>query len=107
MPRIPHSPFRIPHSRRDWLRLSAMGVAGYSMSGWLKALADQTAADPQRKRACILLWMTGGPSQTDTFDMKPGHRNGGPHRPILLVHISVKRITMSFGALLPAHPRTK
>jgi uncharacterized protein (DUF1501 family) len=26
--------------------------------------------------------MTGGPSQTDTFDMKPGHANGGEFKPI-------------------------
>jgi hypothetical protein len=40
-------------------------------------LADSIASDPQRRRHCILLWMTGGPTQTDTFDMKPGHENGG------------------------------
>src|SRR4051812_9381693 len=26
--------------------------------------------------------MTGGPSQTDTFDPKPGHANAGPYKPI-------------------------
>ena len=47
------------------------------MSGWLPALAEDAAVHPQRRRACILLWMSGGPSQTDLFDMKPGHANGG------------------------------
>src|SRR5439155_2326396 len=69
-------------SRRDWLRLSAGGVVGYSLSGWLERFAAATAQDPQRKRACILLWMNGGPSQTDTFDLKPGHANGGPYKEI-------------------------
>src|SRR5260370_12866595 len=69
-------------SRRDLLRLSAAGVVGYSFSGWLQALADDTAGDRQRRRSCILLWMNGGPSQTDTFDLKPGHANGAPLRPI-------------------------
>ncbi|HYV34273.1 MAG TPA: DUF1501 domain-containing protein [Gemmataceae bacterium] len=69
-------------SRRDLLKLSAAGVIGYSMSGWLEAMAKQTATNPQRKRACILLWMNGGPSQMDTFDLKPGHPNGGPYREI-------------------------
>ncbi len=69
-------------SRRDWLRLSAAGVVGYSCSGWLEALANDTANNPQRRRACILLWMNGGPSQMDTFDLKPGHANGGPYREI-------------------------
>ncbi len=67
-------------SRRDWLRLSAAGVLGGSMSGWLEALAADTVKHPGRRRSCILLWMSGGPSQTDTFDLKPGHPNGGPFK---------------------------
>jgi hypothetical protein len=69
-------------SRRDWLKLSSVGVVGFSLSGWLQALADDTAKDPQRKRSCILLWMNGGPSQMDTFDLKPGHANGGQFKEI-------------------------
>src|SRR5271157_1405403 len=68
-------------SRRDWLRLSAAGCAA-AVPGWFERLANAAAAHPQRKRACILLWMSGGPSQTDTFDLKPGHVNGGPYREI-------------------------
>ena len=52
------------------------------MSGWLGRLAASAAADPQRKRSCILLWMNGGPSQMDTFDLKPGTANGGPYQEI-------------------------
>jgi uncharacterized protein (DUF1501 family) len=69
-------------SRRDWLRLSAAGIAGCSMSGWLGRLAAGAANDPKRRRSCILLWMNGGPSQMDTFDLKPGSKNGGPFREI-------------------------
>src|SRR3954465_10191490 len=69
-------------SRRDWLRLCAAGSAGFSVSGWLGTLAADTARNPQRKRSCILLWMNGGPSQMDTFDLKPGHANGGPYKAI-------------------------
>src|SRR5262245_42639847 len=65
-------------SRRDWLKLSACGVLGSSVSGWFGRLAEAAAPLPQRKKACILLWMNGGPSQMDTFDLKPGHANGGP-----------------------------
>src|SRR5262245_43396941 len=73
--------FDLPRlTRREWLRLSAAGVLGASCSGWIENLADAAAAHPARKRACILLWMNGGPSQTDTFDMKPGHANGGPFK---------------------------
>jgi hypothetical protein len=70
-------------SRRDCLRLSTAGVLGGSMSGWMEALAENAAGQSQRKGACILLWMNGGPSHLDTFDLKPGHENGGPIREIV------------------------
>jgi hypothetical protein len=73
-------------SRRDWLRLAAAGVAGVSSSGWIEALAaDAVGAagiGKGRTKSCILLWMTGGPSQIDTFDPKPKHANGGQFKPI-------------------------
>jgi len=68
------------HSRRDFLRLAAAGGAGLSFSGWFDSLAAYAGDHPQRRRACILLWMNGGPSQMDTFDLKPGNVNGGPFR---------------------------
>ncbi len=69
-------------TRREWMKLAAAGVAASSSSGWFEAMAADAAKNPQRKRACILLWMTGGPSQMDTFDLKPGHANGGPYKEI-------------------------
>ncbi len=66
-------------SRRDWLRFAGIGCLG---STWLRAFANAAALDPSRKRSCILLWMSGGPAQTDTFDPKPGHPNGGPTKVI-------------------------
>src|SRR4051794_31155225 len=68
--------------RRRLLQAMAFGACGMSVSGWLPALAEQLATDPSRRRHCILLWMAGGPSQTDTFDMKPGHENGGEFKEI-------------------------
>jgi uncharacterized protein (DUF1501 family) len=69
-------------TRRAWLRRSALMTTGLSLSGWLGRLAAQAADDPRRKRSCILLWMSGGPSQLDTFDLKPAHTNGGPFKEI-------------------------
>jgi hypothetical protein len=69
---------RTPLTRRDVLRLGAVGLS----SGWLPCLAATAADHPDRKRACIVLWMSGGPTQTDTFDPKPAHANGGPFKPI-------------------------
>lgn len=73
-------------NRRDLLRMAgATGLFGATASGWLPALAAQAATAPdagKKRRHCILLWMSGGPSQTDTFDMKPGHENGGEFKEI-------------------------
>src|SRR5262245_3633280 len=69
-------PYGLCITRRAWLQCS-LG-AGLSLSGWLPRLAAQAANSPGRHRSCIVLWMSGGPAQTDTFDPKPGHANGGP-----------------------------
>jgi hypothetical protein len=62
--------------------MAAAGVSFSSVSGWFGSLAAEAQKHPQRKRSCILLWMPGGPSQLDTFDLKPGHANGGPFHAI-------------------------
>jgi hypothetical protein len=54
-------------SRRTLL---AAAAAGGSLSGWLGRLAAQ-AAEQAEAKSCILLWMSGGPSHLDTFDLKP------------------------------------
>jgi uncharacterized protein (DUF1501 family) len=54
-------------SRREFV---ASAAAGASLCGWLGRLAAG-APDGPRPRACILLWMAGGPSHIDTFDPKP------------------------------------
>ena len=68
-------------SRRQALAIG-MGLSGPSVSGWFPAFAQGVTDDPRRRRHCILLWMSGGPSQTDTFDMKPNHENGGEFKEI-------------------------
>jgi len=78
---------QIACSRRDWLRRTGCGLLAGSQSGWLSALANQVAASEstgqkRQSKACILLWMSGGPSQLDTFDPKPGHAHGGPFQAI-------------------------
>src|SRR5688500_13040119 len=69
------------YNRRDLLRLSMAHALGSSFSCWFPPLA-LAAATGRAGRACILLWMNGGPSQTDTFDPKPEHENGGPVKAI-------------------------
>lgn len=68
-------PQRCP--RRDWMRYVSLGGLGMASSGWLPQLAAAASSQRTEDRHCVLLWMSGGPSQLDTFDMKPGHANGG------------------------------
>lgn len=67
-------------SRRECL--SGLGALAIGSRAWMPLLAEQAADHPQRKRSCILLWMNGGPSQIDTFDLKSGHANGGEFKEI-------------------------
>ena len=69
-------------SRRTWLQACAGSLFGTGGAVWFPAWAQQLAADPRRRRHAVLLWMTGGPSQIDTFDMKPGHSHGGEFQEI-------------------------
>ncbi len=61
-------------TRRSFLGVSAGGFASWALrQGWAEALAPQDGP----ARACIVLWLDGGPSHIDTFDPKPGRETGG------------------------------
>src|SRR5262245_5119564 len=80
----PESKIQSCLSRRDWLRLAGMGVGGLSASCWLPVLAGQAAqaaAAGRKHKSCILLYMSGGASHIDTFDLKSGE-SGTPFQPI-------------------------
>lgn len=62
--------------RRDFLRLGSVGMA--AALGWRGELALRADELKKNGKACILLWMDGGPSQFETFDPKPGTKTGGP-----------------------------
>src|SRR5262245_12374143 len=83
-------------TRRDALRLLTGGAVALTSTTWLGRLAAETARNPQRKRSCILLWMSGGPSTIDLFDLKPGHANGGP-----FTEIDTAAPGLRFGQHLP------
>ena len=68
--------------RRDFLKYSSLGLLAPSLSGWLAPLAARAAQTGAKTKSCILLWMDGGPSHKDTFDMKPGTKDGGEFKPI-------------------------
>ena len=68
-------------SRRDLLQITAASFAGMSSSSWMPRLLH-AAGEKRPAKACILLWMGGGPSQFETLDPKPNHTNGGPTKAI-------------------------
>jgi uncharacterized protein (DUF1501 family) len=67
-------------TRRDFLRVGALGVGGLSLAD----LAAARAVDRNKTVNCILLFLVGGPSQLDTWDLKPNAPDSirGPFRPI-------------------------
>ncbi len=74
-----------PCTRRDLMRLAAFGALGTSVSGWMDVVVGQALAQEKTTRrsakACIVLFMSGGPAHTFTFDLKGGAK-GCPYKPI-------------------------
>ncbi|MGD9853415.1 MAG: DUF1501 domain-containing protein [Planctomycetaceae bacterium] len=72
-------------SRRNMLKAGMAGMAGLSLPGLLRARAEAASiGESISHKSVILLWMTGGPSQIDTWDPKPDRpfNNRGPFAPI-------------------------
>src|SRR5438067_2029560 len=71
-------------SRRRLLKGALATGAGLAVPNWGGLFHTARAAQDatKKRKACILLWMNGGASQIDTFDMKPGQPTGGPFRPV-------------------------
>src|SRR5271170_2158670 len=71
-------------SRRAFLKGSLATTAGGVFLNWgdLFGSASRAAEVNKEQKSCILLWMNGGASQFETFDMKVGRPTGGPFRPI-------------------------
>jgi hypothetical protein len=59
--------------RRSTLKAGLAGLAGLTLPNLLRAQAEAAAVGQSTSgnKAVILLWMTGGPSHIDTWDVKP------------------------------------
>ena len=70
-------------SRRDFLHAGAAGAIGLTLGDLVAAQARAAGASPLA-RSVILIWLWGGPSHLDTFDMKPDApiEYRGPFEPI-------------------------
>jgi hypothetical protein len=69
-----------PCCRRTFLARGVGAWLGLSLASLRLARAQETGAARSggRADAVIVLWMSGGMSQTDTWDPKPGTPNAGP-----------------------------
>jgi hypothetical protein len=70
-------------TRRHFARHLAGSASLAAAAGSFTTALRAGARDLKRKhKSCILLWMGGGPSTIDMWDMKPGSDAAGPFRPI-------------------------
>jgi hypothetical protein len=60
------------HTRRDCLKLGLGALLGGGLAGALRAVSlGRETSSARTAKACILIWMDGGPSHYETFDPKP------------------------------------
>lgn len=69
-------------TRRHYFRHLAATAIASPGAVLMHALHAQASTLKKGQKRCILLWMSGGPSHLDTWDLKPGAANGGPFKPI-------------------------
>jgi hypothetical protein len=73
-------------NRRVFIQAGVLAPLGLALDQalWFRATARAASAVAGKAKACILLFMTGGPSQHETFDPKPDAPDGtrGEFRPI-------------------------
>jgi hypothetical protein len=58
-------------TRRDFLKVGALGLGALTLPGLLRARAAQAAAGkPTKNTSVVWLWLGGGPTHIETFDPK-------------------------------------
>jgi uncharacterized protein (DUF1501 family) len=70
-------------TRRHFMQhLAGASALALPAINFTNALAASSSDLKKRHKACIMLWMGGGPSTMDIWDLKPGTSTGGPFTPI-------------------------
>jgi hypothetical protein len=58
-------------TRRDFLKVGALGLSSFALADLLRARAAASAAgQPTRNTSVVWLWLGGGPTHVETFDPK-------------------------------------
>lgn len=68
--------------RRELLRAIPLAAASAGLLSWTDLVTLRADELRQKGKACILLWMGGGPSQFETWSPKPGTATGGETKAI-------------------------
>ncbi len=70
--------------RRDFLHAGSAGMLGLGLTDFLSLKAQGVVHDDKSDINVIMLFLVGGPSQLDTWDMKPNAPSEirGPYKPI-------------------------
>src|SRR5262249_4375983 len=80
------SPMRLCEgiTRREWLRVGALALAGLTLPQLLGARAAAPSHNGGRAKACIVVFLFGAPAHQDIWDLKPEARSEyrGEFRPI-------------------------
>jgi len=69
-------------NRRHFLRHLAATAATVPALDFINHVQANAAQLKKNNKACILMWMSGGPPTIDIWDLKPGSKNGGEFQPI-------------------------
>lgn len=69
-------------NRRHFMQHMATAAATLPAMNFLSHVQANAATVQAKRKACILLWMSGGPPTIDIWDLKPGSKNGGEFQPI-------------------------
>lgn len=82
-------------SRREVLRAGFLGLGGLSLADMLRAeaAANPSGSTPKREKSVILLFVHGGPSHLETYDMKP-YASSEIRGPFLPVRTNVSGIEL-------------
>jgi len=58
-------------TRRSFLRAGALALGGLTMGDVLRLRAESPAPDRPQQKSVIMIFLSGGPSHLDMYDMKP------------------------------------
>lgn len=58
-------------ARRELLKIGGLSLLGLGLADALRFAAAAPGPAARREVSCILIWLDGGPSHLDTFDLKP------------------------------------